>query len=158
MPVLKYLADTNAISDYLRGVEPVRQWFARHQNEIGLSTLTLAEMRAGIELKCESKARRKLERDYRFILEDYRGAIFVFDEAAAVEWGRLMVETRHHRIPYDDSLIAAIARAYEMHEMRVVTRNRKHFPRCATVNPWTGEEFDPWLPGLQKPSARSSAG
>lgn len=155
MSVLKYLADTNAISDYLRGVEPVRQWFAHHPNEIGLSTLTLAEMRRGIELKGESKARRKLERDFRFILEDYREAIFVFDEAAAMEWGRLMVESRHHRIPYDDSLIAAIARACNL---RVVTRNRKHFPGCATVNPWTGEELDAWSPEPQKSSARSSAG
>ena len=50
MPVLKYLADTNAVSDYFRVGNPVRDWFARHPGEIGISTLTLAEMRRGIEL------------------------------------------------------------------------------------------------------------
>ena len=51
MPVLKYLADTNVVSDYFRLGNPVKDWFARHPGEIGISTLTLAEMRRGIELK-----------------------------------------------------------------------------------------------------------
>jgi predicted nucleic acid-binding protein len=49
MPVLKYLADTNTVSDYFRPGNPVKEWFARHRGEIGISTLTLAEMRRGIE-------------------------------------------------------------------------------------------------------------
>lgn len=35
-------------------------------------------------------------------------------------------------IPYDDSLIGAIARSCGL---IVVTRNTKHFPGCDTVNP-----------------------
>jgi hypothetical protein len=132
MPVLKYLADTNVVSDYFRPGNPVKDWFARHPGEIGISTLTLAEMRRGIELKGETKARRELERLFRFVMEDYHEAIFVFDEAAAVEWGRMMAKARQP-IPYDDSLIGAIARS---HELTVVTRNEKHFPGCQTVNPW----------------------
>jgi predicted nucleic acid-binding protein len=133
MPVLKYLADTNAISDYFRPGNPVKAWFARHPGEIGLSTLTLAEMRRGIELRGNSKARRELERLFNFIMADYHEAIFVFDEAAAMEWGRMMAAT-DQPIPYDDSLIAAIARSCEL---IVITRNEKHFPGCKTVNPWT---------------------
>src|SRR2546423_1278564 len=125
MPILKYLADTNAISDSLRGEEPVLEWFARHPEEIAISTFALAEMRRGIELKEQGKARRELERRFRFILEDYRGAIFVFDEAAAIEWGRLMAEARNHPIPFQDSCVAAIARSLGM---KVVTRNIRHFP------------------------------
>ena len=41
MPVLKYLADTNIVSDYFRPGNPVKDWFARHRGEIGISTLTL---------------------------------------------------------------------------------------------------------------------
>ncbi|HEV2435922.1 MAG TPA: hypothetical protein VG077_07980 [Verrucomicrobiae bacterium] len=62
MPVLKYPADTNLVSDYYREGNPVREWFGRHRGEIGISTLTLAEMRRGIELKGETKARLALER------------------------------------------------------------------------------------------------
>ena len=133
MPVLKYLADTNAISDYFRPGNPVRDWFARHPGEIAISTLTVAEIRRGIELKGDTKARRELERIFQFIMEDYHEAVFVFDEAAAVEWGRMMAAASQP-VPYDDSLIAAIARSCQL---TVITRNEKHFPGCPTVNPWT---------------------
>ena len=126
MPVLKYLTDTNIVSDYFRPGNPVKDWFAQHRGQIGISTLTLAEMRRGIELKADPKTRAKLERTYDFILEDYQEAIFVFDEAAAAE-------SRDALPPYDDSLIAAIARSSGL---TVITRNEKHFSGVATVNPW----------------------
>jgi predicted nucleic acid-binding protein len=133
VPVLKYLADTNTVSDYFRPGNPVKKWFASHRGEIGVSTLTLAEMRRGIELKGDTKARFALERVFDFVLEDYREAIYVFDEAAATEWGRMMAEFKNKPIPYDDSLIGAIARSCGL---AVVTRNEKHFPGRKTVNPW----------------------
>jgi predicted nucleic acid-binding protein len=133
MPILKYLADTNAVSDYFRPGNPVKDWFANHPGEIGISVFTLAEMRRGIELRGDTKARLALERIFKFVVEDYHEAVMVFDEAAAVEWGRLMAQT-NQPIPYDDSLIAAIARSCDL---IVVTRNEKHFPGCETVNPWT---------------------
>jgi predicted nucleic acid-binding protein len=133
MPVLKYLADTNAVSDFFRGAEPVRNWFSNHRGEIGLSTLTLAEIRRGIELKPPGKKRRTLEKVYGFILEDYREAIFVFDEGAAVEWGRSMASSRNQPVPCEDSLIGAIARSAGL---TVVTRNTGDFPGCDTVDPW----------------------
>src|SRR5688572_26585031 len=127
MPLLKYLADTNVISDSLRGNTPVLDWLDQHTDEVGISTFTLAEMRRGIELKREGKARRELERHFRFILEDYRGAIFVFDEAAATEWGKLMAEARNHPLPFEDSCIGAIARSAGL---KMLTRNVRHFPAC----------------------------
>ncbi len=89
-------------------------------------------MRRGIELRGQRKGRRELEAAFKFITEDYRDAIFAFDEAAAVEWGVMMAQAKQP-ISYDDSLIAAIARSYEL---TVVTRNGKHFIGCNTVNPW----------------------
>jgi predicted nucleic acid-binding protein len=133
MPVLNYLADTNCISDFFRGEKPVREWFSKHQGEIGVSTITLAEIRRGIELKTDGKTRRQLERDFGFLLEDYHDAIFVFDEAGAMEWGTFMAENKDALPPYDDSLIAAIARSCDL---VVITRNQKHFPGCKSVNPW----------------------
>jgi len=108
---------------------------------VAISTLTLAEIRRGIELRSPGKVKRQLERIYGFILEDYREAIFAFDESAAMEWGRLMAEACDHLVPYDDSLIAAIARSCGL---AVVTRNLRHFPGCATVDPWTGSEHAIW--------------
>jgi hypothetical protein len=143
MPVLTYLADTNAVRDFFREEGPVRAWFLARADEIGISTLTLAEIRRGIELRAKGKLRRNLERKFRYLMEDYRGAIFVFDEAAAIEWGRLMAEARNHSVPYGDSLIGAIARSVGL---KVVTRNMKHFPGCHTCDPWTGTERPAWRP------------
>ncbi len=132
MPLLRYLADTNSVSDYFKPGNPVKAWFERHPAAVAISTITLAEMRRGSELRGDTKARYALERTFKFMLEDYQDAILVFDEAAAVEWGRMMAA--NPAIPYDDSLIGAIARSCDF---TVVTRNEKHFPECATVNPWT---------------------
>jgi predicted nucleic acid-binding protein len=135
------LADTNVISDQLSGQAAVKHWLDQHQGEVAISTFTLAELRRGIELKPASKARRQLERRFKFVLEDYNEAVWVFDEAAAMEWGSLMAEARNHPIPYDDSLIAAIARAMGA---KMVTRNYKHFPGCITIDPWTGLQRPAW--------------
>src|SRR5438067_5860789 len=135
MPLLRYLADTNVISDWMAGEKSVVDWLQAHRHEIAISTFTLAEIRRGIELKPDSKTRRELERKFRFTLEDYNGCIWVFDEAAAIEWGKLMAEARNQPIPFDDSLIGAIARSMRA---KVVTRNFKHFPGCVTIDPWTG--------------------
>lgn len=143
MPVLKYLADTNALSDVMRGEESVLKWFRSRPGEVAISTITLAELRAGIEMKAAGKRRRELEKVFQFILEDYSGAIVVFDEAAAFEWGRLMAEAKSRPLAYDDSLIAAVARSLGL---RVVTRNLKDFPGCPTVDPWTGLEYSGWIP------------
>jgi len=43
-----------------------------------LARLSLAEMRRGIELKVPGKARRELERQFHFVLEDYSGGYFQF--------------------------------------------------------------------------------
>jgi predicted nucleic acid-binding protein len=142
LPVLNYLADTNSVSDYFRPGNPVRAWCSRTPRRSGPERL-----HAGLDAAGHRTQRRKkrlaLEREFRFVLEDYREAIFVFDEAAAMEWGRLKAEARSHPMPLDDSYIAAIAR---VSGLAVVTRNAKHFPGCHTVNPWTGKETPPRKP------------
>lgn len=132
MPLLKYLADTNVVSDFRRPGSPVKDWLLDHRGQVGVSTVTLAELRRGVELRTGS-ARQQLETFYQFVLDDYREAIFVFDEAAAWEWGVLMAEARNQLPPVDDSFICAIARSCGL---TVVTRNTKHFRGCPTVDPW----------------------
>ena len=140
MPVLNYLADTNAVSDVIRGEPSVVAWFDDHLGQVALSTITLAQLRRRIELRPHGKRRRELERDFQFILQDFAGAILVFDEAAAFEWGRLMAATKDHPLSFDDSLIAAIGHSVGL---KIVTRNTKDFLASHSVNPWTGEEHTP---------------
>lgn len=55
MPLLNYLADTNAVSEWMRGERGVVDWMDEHEVEVAISSLTIAELRRGIELKarCE---------------------------------------------------------------------------------------------------------
>lgn len=112
----------------------MRAWFRKHRGEIGLTPFTLGELRRGIEWCADAGARPALERKFREVLQEYRDAIYVFDEITAGEWGRMMAEMAAELPPWDDSYIAAIARSYEL---TVVTRNEKHFRGCRTVNPWS---------------------
>ncbi len=140
MPLLKYLADTNVLSAKMAGEKPVLGWFEAHEAEIAISTLSIAEIRRGIELKPPGKARRELEREFRFLMEDFEGCIWAFDEAAAFEWGRLLAEaaTRNRPLPFADSLIVAIARAMGA---KVVSLDKTGFIGCARVDPMTGTEY-----------------
>src|SRR5574341_1403385 len=56
MPLLKFLADTNVVSDSLRGEKAVLDWLSDHPAEVAISTLTPAEIRRGIELKSGNAA------------------------------------------------------------------------------------------------------
>jgi len=143
MPVLKYLADTNVLSAKMAGAQPVLDWLGGHGAEVAISTLSIAEIRRGIELKRNGKARRDLEREFRFVMEDFEGCIWAFDELAAFEWGRLLAEaaTRNRPLPFADSLIGAIARSMEA---KVVSSDKAGFAGCARVDPWTGLEYAPW--------------
>jgi predicted nucleic acid-binding protein len=143
MPVLKYLADTNVLSAKMAGAQPVLDWLEGHGAEVAISTLSIAEIRRGIELRRDGKARRDLEREFRFVMEDFEGCIWVFDELAAFEWGRLLAEaaTKNRPLPFADSLIGAIARSMEA---KVVSSDKAGFEGCARVDPWTGLEYTPW--------------
>ena len=110
---------------------------------MAISTLSMAEIRRGIELKPASRARRELEREFRFLMEDFQGCIWAFDELAAFEWGRLLAEAaaRRRLLPFADSLIGAIARSMEA---KVVSSDKKGFAGCTRVDPWTGSEYPAW--------------
>jgi predicted nucleic acid-binding protein len=143
MPFLSYLADTNIVSQRLAAEPTVIEWLKQYGESMAISTISLAEIRRGIELRPDGKGKRELERNYRYLLQDFRDAIWVFDESAAAEWGRLMAEakTKNHPLPYADSLIGAIARSMGA---RVVTADRTGFLGCSRVDPWTGKEDPAW--------------
>jgi predicted nucleic acid-binding protein len=82
---IKYLLDTNTISDHLRNRKgPVGIWMDAHIEVSGISVITLAELRSGIE-GTTGKLRTRLETLFRYTLEDYRHAIFDFDQKSAME-------------------------------------------------------------------------
>jgi hypothetical protein len=140
---MKYLLDTNIISESSKPGPEARcaAWLEAHHHDCGLSTVTLAELRYGVERLPEGKRKRALARKLDFLRHDYREKVLAFDEDAAAEWGRHLARLEQQfgngileQVDYPDTQIAAIALA---NGLTVVTKNARDFPTLATVNPST---------------------
>lgn len=139
---MSYLLDTNTVSELTKPVPDERcvAWMEAHKSECALSAVTLGELRYGLERLPEGKKRNALTRAFDFLCEDYAERFHAFDGPAAVEWGRYVAELERDfgadwwkQFDYRDTQIAAIARE---NGLQVATRNAKHFPGVATVNPF----------------------
>lgn len=142
---MKYLLDTNIISETSKPRPDARciGWLATWQSECSLSTISVAELRYGIERLPEGKRKTAAENDFKFLCEDYAQRFFEFDGPAAVEWGRYAAELEAEygadwwkQFDLRDTQIAAIAREYGL---IIATRNTGDFPFCTTENPFESE-------------------
>jgi predicted nucleic acid-binding protein len=139
---MTWLLDTNVISEISRPLPDSNcmTWLEARAGDCVISTISLAELRYGIERLPAGKKKTEKERAFRFLAEDYRGRLFEFDAASAAEWGRYAAELETlqgkdwwKHFDLRDTQIAAIAREYGL---TVATRNTKHFPFCAAENPF----------------------
>ena len=140
-----FLLDTNVVSEPSKPQPDSKciAWLQAHREQCALSSITLAEVRYGIERMPEGRRRSTAETELRFLVEDYAGQIWDFDVPAASEWGRYAaeLEATHgadwwKQFDLRDTQIAAIAREYGL---IVATRNTKHFPFCQTENPFAAK-------------------
>lgn len=139
----RYLLDTNIISNATKPApsESLTEWMANQPDEnLHISSLTIAEIRRGILEKPKGKKRDQLE--IWFAGPEgpqslFSGRVLPFDERAALAWARLMSEGRTAGKPRSDldMIVAAIA---EVNDCVLVTDNEKHFPGIALLNPLRG--------------------
>ena len=137
---MRYLLDTNIISDATkpRPSTSLLAWLSeRDDDELFISSLTVAEIRRGI-LESPSGHKRRLLDDW-FAggggpLALFEGRILAFDEEAAMIWAVLMAEGRAEGRPRSDldMIIAATALS---EGCVVVTDNERDFAGLDIVNP-----------------------
>jgi hypothetical protein len=135
------LLDTNVISEPLRRVPEasVVAWLdGQSMDTLFLSAVTVAELRAGVELLPAGKRRSGLQRDLeQRILPLFAGRILAFDLACTREYATLLASARGAGIAIGtaDSYIAAIAAA---NGLAVATRDTAPFRAAglAVINPW----------------------
>jgi tRNA(fMet)-specific endonuclease VapC len=130
---VSYLLDTDSVSFALRGQGQVGSRIrASRPSDLCISAITLAELRYGAD--------RKGSRKLHGLIDTFASAIEVvaFDEAAAVEFGRIgsMFAERGTPIGEFDVLIAAHAVALRR---ILVTNNVRHFARIP------GLTFENWV-------------
>lgn len=119
-----FLVDSDVLIDYLRGFNVACNFMERHIDKIGLSVITVAEIRAGIKGREEEQA-----------FELFLSAISHYDVTQPIakmggSWVRQFGKS--HGIEIPDALIAATATA---HHLELKTLNTKHYPMIKDLAP-----------------------
>lgn len=136
----RYVLDTNIISNVTKPApsEALTAWMAEQADQdLFITSLTLAEIRRGLLEKPAGKKRRELERWFAGTEGPralFASRILPFDEIAGLIWARLMAEGTAMGRPRGalDMIVAAVA---EANNCIVVTDNEKDFAGVKIVNP-----------------------
>lgn len=136
----RYLLDTNIISNIVKPKpsESLMAWLAEQRDEdLFISSLTVAEIRRGILEKPRGKKRDAL--DAWFAGPEgpqalFAGRVLPFDGKAGLIWARLVADGKSAGRPRSglDMIVAAIAGA---NDCIVVTDNEKDFAGVQFINP-----------------------
>ena len=136
----RYLLDTNIISNVTKPSPSAAliAWMEdREDEDLFISSLTVAEIGRGILEKPAGKKRAQLEGWFSGPEGPqalFAGRLLAFDEKAALIWARLMADGTARGRPRSalDMIIAAVA---EANDCVVVSDNEKDFAGVEMVNP-----------------------
>jgi len=113
---------------------------ADHGEECAVSSVTLAELRYGIERRVSGKEKSRLEKAFNFLIRiialEFSTLIpqpLRLGDYTQPSWKGHYGSAWWKNFDLRDTQIAAIAREYSL---TIVTRNVKDFPFCNTVNPF----------------------
>jgi hypothetical protein len=133
--------DTNVVSSLMRD-DPdaaIADWLNRlPEASIWVTTITIFEIRYGIEVLPASRRRRRLQQEFSRVLDtEIEGRILPFDENAAAAASVIAATRRRSGRPSEirDTLIAGIVMA---RHTEFATRNIRHFEdlEIRLIDPW----------------------
>ena len=131
--------DTNVVSEALRKLPSaaVIAWLVRHDAELALPTVTIAEISFGIGKIPPDQRSSRLGQGLTNLRHRFADRIFGLTEAAALAYGDIMSSAVRQGRPMSapDGMIAAIAR---INGGRLATRNLADFTSTGLelINPW----------------------
>jgi predicted nucleic acid-binding protein len=136
------LLDTNVLSEIMRTrPEPrVVAWLdAQPAESVWTTSITVFEIRAGIESLAVGRRRSQLDAAFdRLLADDLDGRVQSLDEAASLAAGTIAArrQTVGHTVEIRDTLIAGIASA---RRATLATGDTRHFAdlEVQLVNPWS---------------------
>ena len=131
---MSYLVDTNIYSEPVKP-KPERkvvEWLRKHERELYVSTVTIGEIRRGIERLPEGKRKTQLRAWLQSVCECMKGRVLSFNTSTAHVWGQLKAtwDKAGISVPSLDSQIAATA---HRHGLTVVTRNKSDFEKTGVM-------------------------
>jgi predicted nucleic acid-binding protein len=131
--------DTNVVSETLRkSPDPaVMAWLVRHDAELALPTVTIAEIAFGIQKILPDQRASRLEQGLSDWRHRFADRIFGLTEEAALAYGDIMGTAARQGLGMSapDGMIAAIAR---VNGGRLATRNLADFQTTGLklISPW----------------------
>ncbi|MEZ5087306.1 MAG: type II toxin-antitoxin system VapC family toxin [Tessaracoccus sp.] len=135
------ILDTNVISEILRPHPDGRvvAWLESLSDEVAITTVTLAELLAGVRRMVDGHRKSELNQAIENAVQPYRDtrALLPFDEDSARHYADIFAARERAGLPISmaDAQIAAICRT---HRATCATRNTKDFTHTGV------ELFDPW--------------
>ncbi len=138
---MSYLVDTNVFSE-LAKTQPddqVIKWLRDHEADLYLSTVTIGELRRGIEALPAGKRKAALQSWLTGLCKRMEGRILSFNTSTAHVWGQLMAawNKKGTTVPSLDSQLAATA---HRHNLTMVTRNVSDFQNTGV------KHYNPFAP------------
>jgi predicted nucleic acid-binding protein len=125
---VSWLVDTNIFSEPAKPkADPkVVSWLRDHELELYVSTITIGELRRGIERLPAGKRKTQLHAWLQSLCDCMKGRILSFNTGTAHVWGQLKAkwDKAGLNVPSLDSQIAATA---QRHNLTLVTRNTSDF-------------------------------
>ena len=125
---MNYLVDTNVFCEQLKQKpDPkVIQWLIDHESNLFVSTVTIAEIRRGIERLPDGKRKTEFGDWLQEFSHQMKGSLLSFNRSVTHIWGQMQgnLDQKGILIPQFDGIIAATAMRYNM---PLVTRNVKDF-------------------------------
>ncbi len=136
---MSYLVDTNVFSEPVKPKPDanVVAWLRVNESSLYVSTITIGEMRRGIERLSSSRRKTQLRSWLVALCDCMKGRVLSFNTSTAHVWGQLKAkwDAAGIVIPSLDSQIAATA---QRHQLTVITRNTSDFARSGVkqLNPF----------------------
>jgi toxin FitB len=136
---LSFLVDTNVLSELAKPNPDgkVVAWLRENELKLYVSTITIGELRKGIESLPKGKRKASLQTWLTGICQRMEGRMLSFNIATAHVWGQLVArwEKSGHSVPALDSQLAATA---SRHGLTMVTRNVDDFKHTGVklLNPF----------------------
>ncbi len=125
---MSYLVDTNVFSELVKAKpdSAVLKWLRDNEAKLYISTITIGELRRGIEGLAAGKRKESLQTWLTGLCSRMEGRILSFNTSTAHVWGQLIArcDKRGITLPTADSQLAATA---QRHGLTMVTRNVADF-------------------------------
>lgn len=139
---MSYLVDTNVFSELAKPKSDAQvvEWLRAHESELYVSTITIGEIRRGIEGLAAGKRKTALQSWFTGLCKRMEGRTLSFNTSTAHVWGQLMGkwDKKGLTVPSLDSQLAATA---HRHNLVMVTRNVSDFQmtEIKVFNPFKAE-------------------